>query len=122
MVSVIFNYGFYVFEFCDCFFFVFAIVRFSLLFRYSFSSNISMFLAVIGSIAVPFINVFFINIPTPPPSLPSLIFPIHLYPFTTMFSFCLRFVLVTAYRSHYKSVILGMQFDYKENNQKHNQK
>ena len=75
-------------------------MRYSLLFRFSFSSNNSMFLAVIGSIVIPFINVSFINIQTPPPSLSCLIFPTHLYPFTTMFSFCLRLVSVTAYRSH----------------------
>ena len=73
--------------------------RYSLLFRFSFSSNISMLLAVNGSIVILFFNVSFINIPTPPPSLSSLIFPTHLHPFTTMFSFCLRFVSVTANRS-----------------------
>ena len=43
------------------------IMRYSLLLRFCFSSDISMFLAVIWSIVIPFFNVSFFNIPIPPP-------------------------------------------------------
>ena len=60
-----------------------------------------MVLAVIGSIVIPFINASFIHVPTPPPSLSTVIFPTHLYSSTTMFSFCLSFVSVIAYSSYF---------------------
>lgn len=123
LVLVIFNYGFYLSEFCNCFFLVCAtflfpqqimIMGYSLLFRFGVISlfqqslvellyHLLMYLLYSDSISI---------------SLSSLIFPAHLYTFTTIQS--ILFLLITSFLNLYlldyciKFSACSLQFFYSQ--------